>query len=670
MRLFHLSRPSRPCRSLVFVASLVSAGHNAAPPVVRHALPHAAAAPAPRLDRMDLQRFVDGYVRRSVAAAHVPGAVVTVVLDGHVILARGYGSADLARHTPVSPERTLFRVASLSKLVVATAVMQLAEQGRVQLDADVNRYLRGLRVPATYPRPVTLAQLLTHTAGFEDRTIGEAALSAADLRPLRAYLADRMPARVLPPGTVFSYSNYGFALAGEVVAQVSGLPFDRYAAARIFRPLGMEASTFAQPLPAALGPRLAQGYDVPGTAARPAPFVYFNDAPADALSTTGRDMAHFMLAHLQGGCDAAGCILRPGTLQQLHALHFQATPDADFNGMAYGFTRYTRNGQLILSKDGGDRGFGSYLFLLPAHRLGVFLAANAVDTTGWMQDLERRLVNRYYPLPPAAAPVTPSGLRGSLGAFAGTYWHNRYARTTIEKLNQVTAQVQIVDTGHGTLRVTYPNGAVLHLIRVGPLRFASVYQGVTYHWAFLRDTEGHVAQFLSANDVFERVPWDETTTVQEAAIAVLVVVFLSGCLAWLVLPLVRPRWHQRGRTTPAAGGRTWDRLATAARPVAGLMCLLNLAFLVGLVLVFQGATATEPLSYTWLMYGVPAFVYALLGLPLLSTALTLLLWVCGGAAWRTRHWSLLGRVQYALVALGGVAFLLILRDWNLLGIHV
>lgn len=652
-------RVSMACLLLFLLVGAARAGLAAAAPTAGHT----GAASTPTLDRTDLQRFVDRYVRQSMAASHVPGAVVAVVKDGRVLIARGYGYADLARRTPVVPGRTLFRVASLSKLVVATAVMQLAEHGRLQLDADVDRYLRGVRLPATYPRPITLAHLLTHTAGFEDRTIGEATLSAAGLRPLAAYLADRRPARVLPPGAIYSYSNYGFALAGYVVEAVSGLPFARYADQHIFRPLGMRASTFDQPLPSALAPRLAQGYDVPGTTPLPAPFEYFDDAPADALSTTALDMARFMIANLQEGRDGAGRILAPATLRQMHALHYRASPDDDFDGMAYGFEHYRRNGQLILSKEGDIRGFGSYLSLLPAHHLGVFVAANT-DATGWMQDLERRLVNRYYPARPAAPPITPAALRGSLAAFAGSYWSNRYSHTTIEKLGQLMRQVQITDDGGGTLSVRFPDGGAVRLTRVGPLRFENVYQGVAYHWGFLRGADGHIAHFLAGNDsVYDRIPWYETTQVQEGVIAALAVVFLAGGVAWLVLPVVRrrERW---------SGGGVLDRLAAAALPVAGLTCALNLAFLVALGLILQSATATRSLDYTWLMYGIPAYVYVLLCLPLLTTALTVVVWLCGVAAWRTRRWTALGYMRYAVVALAALAFILVARDWNLLGVHV
>ena len=149
------------------------------------------------------------------------------------MLAKGYGEDDRARHRAVEARRTLFRVGSVSKLFIWTAVMQLVERGKVDLDADVNRYLEGVEVPATFKEPVTLAHLMTHTAGFEDHVLGLFAHDATAVRPLRDLLAAELPARVRAPGVVAAYSNHGAALAMLVVEQVSGMPWTEYVETQI-----------------------------------------------------------------------------------------------------------------------------------------------------------------------------------------------------------------------------------------------------------------------------------------------------------------------------------------------------------------------------------------------------------------------------------------------------
>ena len=173
------------------------------------------------MDERDVGAFVDGYVAHQLEDYGIPGATVSVVKDGEVIFAKGYGEADVKAEEPVVADETLFRIASTNKLFTATAVMQLVEEGRLDLDRDVNAYLDDVEIPDTYPgQPVTLRHLLTHTAGFEERITGTLARDADDVAPLGEHLSENVPARVRPPGEVTSYSNYGVALAGHVVEEV------------------------------------------------------------------------------------------------------------------------------------------------------------------------------------------------------------------------------------------------------------------------------------------------------------------------------------------------------------------------------------------------------------------------------------------------------------------
>jgi CubicO group peptidase (beta-lactamase class C family) len=173
---------------------------------------------------------MDGTINAQLMAHHIPGATVAVVKDGKLIFAKGYGYADVDKPNPVLANETLFRVGSISKLFVWTAMMPLAEQVKLDLDADINVYLKDFQIPASYPRPITLKDLMTHTAGFEDLATGGRLFvgNASDIMPLGNYLKDEMPTRVRPPGEITTYSNYGAALAAYIVEQVSGMPFDKY----------------------------------------------------------------------------------------------------------------------------------------------------------------------------------------------------------------------------------------------------------------------------------------------------------------------------------------------------------------------------------------------------------------------------------------------------------
>src|SRR6266704_1882247 len=231
----------------------------------------------------DVGAFLDGIMPQQLAREDVAGVVVSVVKNGKVLFAKGYGYSDVEKKVPVSPDTTLFRPGSISKLFTWTSVMQLVEQGKLDLDRDVNDYL-DFKIPATYPRPITLRNCMTHTPGFEE-TIQELFVrDAKDLRPIDYYLKHHLPQRIFPPGTTPAYSNYATAMAGYIVQRVSGQPFDDYIEDHILKPLGMAHSTFRQPLSDSLKPLMSKGYDVASEPAKP--FEYVEAAPAGSSSVT------------------------------------------------------------------------------------------------------------------------------------------------------------------------------------------------------------------------------------------------------------------------------------------------------------------------------------------------------------------------------------------------
>ena len=232
---------------------------QSAPPPSKEATPPTQASPAPELTKADFETFLDALIPSQLRNRNIAGAVVSVVKDGQVLFQKGYGYADVEEKKPVIPDQTLFRPGSISKLFTATAVMQLVEQGKLDLDRDVNDYL-DFPIPKTYPDPVTLRQLLTHTGGFEETLKNLFVAHESDMKPLRTYLVNEMPARIFPPGKIPSYSNYGFTLAGYIVERVSGENFERYIENQILKPLRMNNSTFDQPLPAQLAPQMSKGY--------------------------------------------------------------------------------------------------------------------------------------------------------------------------------------------------------------------------------------------------------------------------------------------------------------------------------------------------------------------------------------------------------------------------
>ena len=292
-----------------------------------------------------------------------------MVKDGQVIAARGYGYADIAKRKPVDPARTLFRPGSVSKLVTWTAVMQQVEAGKLDLDHDVNAYL-DFTIPPRNGKPITLRQIMTHTAGFEEVLKNIIFYDPQQNMSLEAYLKAWVPTRVYDAGTTPDYSNWATALAAYIVQRTSGIPFDTYVEQRIFAPLGMKNSSFRQPLPAALRGRQCNRLSERASAA-PKGFEIVGPAPPGALSSTGFDMARFMIAHLDQGRG----ILKPETAAMMHDSPLDKVNPVSLipplNRMELGFFETNINGREVIAHLGDTNEFHTslHLFIQGARRL-------------------------------------------------------------------------------------------------------------------------------------------------------------------------------------------------------------------------------------------------------------------------------------------------------------
>src|SRR6478672_11927591 len=245
-------------------------------------------AVAHELAKADVDAWLDGFMPYALKSGGIPGAVVVVVKDGQPLTMRGFGYADLKTGQLVDPNMTLFRPGSVSKLFTWTAVMQQVQAGKLDLDADVNRYL-DFKIPPKDGKPITLRNLMTHTPGFAE-TAKWLIMFGEDKKPksLRDALTRQIPDRIYAPGAMPAYSNYGASLAGYIVERVSGEPFDQYVQRHVLAPVGMAHSTFDQPLPANLRPLMSKAYKT-GTV-DPQPYEVIDLAPAGALASTGADM--------------------------------------------------------------------------------------------------------------------------------------------------------------------------------------------------------------------------------------------------------------------------------------------------------------------------------------------------------------------------------------------
>jgi CubicO group peptidase (beta-lactamase class C family) len=623
-------------------------------------------------DPAELEAFLDEELGKEMQKHHIAGAAVSVVKDGELFFAKGYGDADLEKDIPVDPERTNFRTGSIAKLFTWTAVMQLAEQGKLDLDEDINTYL-DFRIPDTYPQPITLKHLMTHTAGFESLYYERVAKDPDDLLPPREWLISHMPARVSPPGDVAAYSDYGAALAGYIVARESGEPYDQYIQEHILNPLGMVHTTARPSMPRDIRAHTSVGYiykdgafkEFPDTSGMALAYADMGQpalVPAGDMQASATDMARFMIAHLQNGrySDAniaEARILNKSTMQQMHSTLY--TPDPRLLGTAYGFFDFSDNRQRTIGHSGGSDPIFSLLLLLPNQNLGVFVAYNSeggADLVTQHLGFHRAFFDHYYPAPAVESIKPPADFAERAGRFVGSYQitggEPGTSETTFEKFAGLfISTVKISDSGDGTLVFTNP-WAEWRFVEVEPLYFRQV--DGRFHILFSEDDQGRITHMYTDYTpmfAFERLKWYGTPGFTMALALGCVLVFLS-MIPVVLIRFIRDR-RSSGDRKPAPRG------ARAAYWIIGGICVLNLLFVIGTVLWFR----SNPVP----LFGVSMIYKIVLGLGVLSALMTVGALIYSVLAWKNSYWVIAARVHYTLVTVAAVAFVWFLNYWNLLG---
>ena len=579
MQLFKRGQLFTALLALGLVAATAAAQEPATnvPPVMQApatsaAPPPADAMPGPtdRLTAPDLEAWLDGFMPYALEQTDVAGSVVVVVKDGKVLLEKGYGFSDLAKRTPVDPARTLFRPGSTSKLFTWTAVMQLVEQGKLNLDEDVNKYI-DFKIPPYQGKPVTLRNIMTHTTGMEEVIRGLIANDEKEILPLDATLKHWIPERVYAPGTTPAYSNYATALAGYIVQRVSGQPFDQYIAQHIFAPLDMQHSTFSQPIQKNLLAMTSKGYKT-ASDGKEQPYEYINLAPAGSLASTGADMANFMIAHLQNGAFGDQRILREETAREMHGTA-QASV-GPLNKMMLGFYETTANGHRAIAHGGDTQWFHSDLQLFLDDGIGIYVSTNSAGKDGSARLIRDGLVtgfvNRYLPGPERKdGGVDAATAKQHAQLIAGSYNSSRRADSNFMNLVYMLGQTKVTANEDGTISVPMLagySGAPKKWREISPF----VWQDTNSGDRLAADViDGHVTRFsaepFSAIMVFQRAAWWQTPGVFLPMLFGSLAVLLLTVLAWPVSALVRRHYGVR---YPLAGqdarAHRWSRIASLA----------------------------------------------------------------------------------------------------------
>ncbi len=596
-------------------------------------------------DPVLLENFFDGLMNDHLRSKHVAGAVVSVVKDGKLVFTKGYGYSDYAAKRQVSPDSTIFRIGSISKTFTWTAVMQLVEQGKLNLDEDVNVYLRDFKIPEGEGGPVTLRHLMTHTPGFEDRVIGIFANDKKALRPFGEILKEQLPERVRPAGVEMSYSNHGAGIAAYIVEQVSGLSWDEYAERNIIQPLGMDHTTFRQPLPEHLSGMESKGYNYENGALKEYGFELIPLSAAGGASSTAADMSKFMITYLQLGKYKNVTILDSTSSSRMQAVEFRVSPYVSGIGLGI-YELVNWNGIRTIGHGGDTFWFHSLMALIPEKNLGLFISFNS--QAGDYGQVFGLFMDHFYPLSPPKSEFKLT--RENAYKFTGEYRFNRFPHSDLTRIISMT----------GTVKVSYDSSGYL-LSKAGDVQKWFVVNDSTFikeigdeylvfgnleNGKYTRACFGSLAVMP-----LERVPFIDSVNLHILVLAIYLTVFILTFVYWPAVYFIRRKY------TLNAGER--NILPAVNKWLGWLNSFLVLFFFIGFM-----TALSNPLE---IYYGVPPVIKIMLIIPVTLSALLLVFIYQAYKLAISKKYNLSGKVHFYALTFALLLLLWQLNHWNLLG---
>lgn len=511
-------------------------------------------APVFAQDSRDICSELSGSVTGLVGEGRATGVVLSIVQHGEIRLCTGFGFADKFNGIAADGEKTAFRIGSVSKTFVAVAAQILAQEGRLDMGLDISGYLEPDFPALSYP--VTMHQLLTHTAGFEDRVTGMAVFNVSDTEPLAESVRQYRPAQIFRPSEVTSYSNYGLALAAYVVERVAGQDFAGFCRENIFLPLGMKRTTFAymHNVPYVSKPYLPSGQET----VEP----YINLYPEGSAVSTAEDMANYMQWLLNKGDTR---VLSAQAKEELFGRQFSLS--ADLAGVGYTWNRKERNDAVYYDKKGETLHFYSRIALYPREQTGIFLSFNTYLPEHEINAVMNKATDLLYG---EALQAGPGSFNATMD-ISGCYVNNWSSFQTAERILRYIVPGKIL-----TIEGTISQGFSLNAERLS-LIGEDMYSSPLGVLKFLK-RDGKIIIATESAITFTRIPFWQHSGLQVLPPLLFVVFALACFLRELILLL-----HKK----------------SAERRIVFLICPLAqlLAFGVLCLLLYNGIVSFSLLSY-------------------------------------------------------------------------
>ena len=612
-------------------------------------------------NQTELAIFLDEYISDQLDQYNIVGMTISFVKDNEIFFAKGYGNRTLAPVAkPVIANQTLFRIGSISKTFTAVAVLQLVEDGILDLDTDINSYLTAFKIPDTYSDPITMRHLLTHTAGFEEKAYPSIFSSAYGILSLEDFVIEILPDRVHSPGVITSYSNYGFTLAGYIVQEMSGKLFEQYIEDEIFIPLGLNSSTFREPLPANLSMNMSTGYNEYGQVGY---FEYLSVPPAGSCSSTATDMAKFMIALLDNGYYNGTQILLNETVQMMQEEHFTTHPNLP--GANLGLYEMDTHNEHIIGHGGDTVFFHSLMALFPDDNFGFFISYNSREGSIARNEFFEDFMDRFYPYINEINPMNDydKGLRQFRGLYCTTrrFYSDKIIQPPLGEPYEIIEYDYLADA----FRIVTNNGYLemfgLQFVQIEPDYFVETTGQYDYKIAFIRNENGRITNFYSTFTIplvsFERLhPLYVTPEGLNLILFLVILISFIFSIIWGILALIRVKKRK-------------DKIAifpTIAKWLNfGLVIFSIVPFIFIITKIFSTVLlAQDPYDGLNIL-----IIFPIIALILIAgmTIFSILSWFGIGNIDKKPYWKLWERISYSALTILSYSLIAFFVLWNILG---
>lgn len=597
-----------------------------------------------KLNKEDIKEFIENTVPKQLERYNIAGASVSVVKDGEELFTKAYGYRNISEGLKAD-SNTMFRIGSVTKLFTWTAIMQLVEQGKLNLDDDISKYLDDIKLGGNYKEPITIKHLMTHTAGIEDKFSNLFMSRDEEIPSLKEALLKDKRNRIFKPGEIVAYSNYGTALAGRIIENISGMTYEEYIKKNILNPLDMNRTTMQQPAFAEYD-NVSKGhmYSQGG-------YKVFEDAftqlpPIGAISTSAEDISKIMIMHLQKGRYKNRIILKEDTAKLMYKTHFAS--DKRLSGICLGFIEWKRNDKRIIWHSGGTALFKTLFMLIPEENVGIFISYNSPNSDEARSEFRQKLLDRYYPY--NIEKVKPlENYKDRAKKYEGYFKEGRTAKYNSDKLIFALSRIEKVIANYdGTLTFRGTK-----YIEVNPLVFYEVNgQGKLIFHEDENQNIKYLFQDFEPHEAYIKIKWYENPQLSMMIFALCMIIFLITVITKFLQNIL---WKKNKED---ANDRKIEKLIL-------LICMLYLLFPMGAVLGFGMEILINPRVMT--TGAVPLLFKISLLPPVISGIITIIIIPYVIRAWKNKDWTFNSRMYYSLVVITSLIFIGWMYYWNLLG---